>query len=111
MTDTNRMISRRKFLSLRRASERGSHRRTIVNQSGKGAVNIRYFWRAPWPSSDVYANWLIDEWNKKNGDRIRVNGASVDGETYKTKQTIEMKLRQPARCVLLVGRRSSQRIN
>src|SRR5258708_12888065 len=33
---------------------------------------------------------MIDEWNKKNGDRIRVNGASVDGETYKTKQTIEL---------------------
>ena len=36
-----------------------------------------------------YANWLIDEWNK-NGERIHVTGASVDGETYKTKQTIEL---------------------
>ena len=53
-------------------------------------VELRYFYRAPWPSSEIYANWMIDEWNKKNGDRIHVTGASVDGETYKTKQTIEL---------------------
>jgi raffinose/stachyose/melibiose transport system substrate-binding protein len=54
------------------------------------AVELRYFYRAAWPTSETYANWLIDEWNKKNGDRVHVTGASVDGETYKTKQTIEL---------------------
>jgi raffinose/stachyose/melibiose transport system substrate-binding protein len=58
-------------------------------------VEIRYFYRAPWPSSETYANYLIDEWNKKNGDRIHVTGASVDGETYKTKQTIELSSSSP----------------
>eukprot|EP01037_Dinobryon_pediforme_P023180 gene23180-24551_t len=58
-------------------------------------IEIRYFYRAPWPSSETYANWLIDEWNKKNGDRIHVTGASVDGETYKTKQTIELASSNP----------------
>jgi raffinose/stachyose/melibiose transport system substrate-binding protein len=58
-------------------------------------VELRYFYRAPWPSSEIYANWLIDEWNKKNGDRIHVTGASVDGETYKTKQTIELSSNNP----------------
>ncbi len=58
-------------------------------------VELRYFYRAPWPSSEIYANWLIDEWNKKNGDRIHVTGASVDGETYKTKQTIELASSNP----------------
>ena len=60
-----------------------------------GPVELRYFYRAPWPSSETYANWLIDEWNKKNGDRIHVTGASVDGETYKTKQTIELASSSP----------------
>jgi raffinose/stachyose/melibiose transport system substrate-binding protein len=58
-------------------------------------IEIRYLYRAPWPSSEVYANWLIDEWNKKNGTRIHVTGASVDGETYKTKQTIELASSNP----------------
>src|ERR1700693_6075519 len=58
-------------------------------------AEIQYFYRAAWPTSEIYANWLIDEWNKKNGDRIRVNGASVDGETYKTKQTIELSSDNP----------------
>lgn len=58
-------------------------------------IELRYFYRAPWPSSEIYANWLIDEWNKKNGDRIHVTGASVDGETYKTKQTIELASSNP----------------
>ena len=61
-----------------------------VTSSSAKSVEIRYFYRAPWPSSEVYANWLIKEWNQKNGDRIHVTGASVDGETYKTKQTIEL---------------------
>jgi raffinose/stachyose/melibiose transport system substrate-binding protein len=58
-------------------------------------VEIQYFYRAAWPTSEIYANWLIDEWNKKNGDRIKVTGASVDGETYKTKQTIEISSSDP----------------
>ena len=58
-------------------------------------VELRYFYRAPWPSSEIYANWMIDEWNKANGDRIHVTGASVDGETYKTKQAIELASSNP----------------
>ena len=58
-------------------------------------IELRYFYRAPWPSSEIYANYLIDEWNKKNGARIHVTGASVDGETYKTKQTIELASSNP----------------
>ena len=58
-------------------------------------AEIQYFYRAAWPTSEIYANWLIDEWNKKNGDRIQVTGASVDGETYKTKQTIEISSSDP----------------
>ena len=58
-------------------------------------VEIQYFYRAAWPTSETYANWLIDEFNKKNGDRIHVTGASVDGETYKTKQTIEISSSDP----------------
>ena len=59
------------------------------------AIELRYFYRAAWPTSETYANWLIDEWNKKNGDRVHVTGASVDGETYKTKQTIELTSSNP----------------
>jgi raffinose/stachyose/melibiose transport system substrate-binding protein len=58
-------------------------------------TEIQYFYRAAWPTSEIYANWLIDEWNKKNGDRVHVTGASVDGETYKTKQTIEISSSDP----------------
>jgi raffinose/stachyose/melibiose transport system substrate-binding protein len=58
-------------------------------------AEIQYFYRAAWPTSEIYANWLIDEWNKKNGDRVHVTGASVDGETYKTKQTIEISSSDP----------------
>src|SRR5271163_3906304 len=58
-------------------------------------AEIQYFYRAAWPTSEIYANWLIDEWNKKNGGRVHVTGASVDGETYKTKQTIELSSSTP----------------
>jgi raffinose/stachyose/melibiose transport system substrate-binding protein len=58
-------------------------------------IELNYFYRAAWPTSETYANYLIDEWNKKNGDRIHVTGASVDGETYKTKQTIEISSSEP----------------
>lgn len=66
-----------------------------VAMAAAAPVEIRYFYRAPWPSSEIYANWMIDEWNKNNGDRIHVTGASVDGETYKTKQTIELSSSNP----------------
>jgi raffinose/stachyose/melibiose transport system substrate-binding protein len=88
-----------------------SRRRFIQASAGVGAVaatsvsgirvakaapiELRYFYRAAWPTSETYANWLIDEWNKKNGDRVHVTGASVDGETYKTKQTIELTSSNP----------------
>jgi ABC-type glycerol-3-phosphate transport system substrate-binding protein len=68
---------------------------STVSTASAAATEIKYFYRAPWPSSEIYANWLIDEWNKKNGDRIHVTGASVDGETYKTKQTIELSSSNP----------------
>ena len=58
-------------------------------------VEIQYFYRAAWPTSETYANWLIDQFNKKNDGRIHVTGASVDGETYKTKQTIEISSSDP----------------
>src|SRR4029077_6926693 len=58
-------------------------------------AEIQYFYLEPLQTSEIYANWLIDEWNKKNGDRIHVTGASVDGETYKTKQTIEISSSEP----------------
>src|SRR3984957_9482825 len=58
-------------------------------------IEIRYFYRAAWPTPETYANWLIDNFNKKNEGRIHVTGASVDGETYKTKQTIEISSSAP----------------
>lgn len=58
-------------------------------------VELRYFYRAPWPSSEIYANYLIDTWNSEHGSMIHVTGASVDGETYKTKQAIELASSNP----------------
>src|SRR4029077_11973489 len=58
-------------------------------------TEIQYFYRAPWQTSEIYANWLIDEWNKKNGDRIHVTGARVDGEPYKTRRRTEVSSRDP----------------
>ena len=66
-----------------------------VGPARAAPIEIRYFYRAPWQTSEIYANWLIDEFNKKNGDRVHVTGASVDGETYKTKQTIEISSTAP----------------
>ena len=66
-----------------------------VRSAAAAPIELRYFYRAAWPTSEIYANWLIDEWNKKNGDRVHVTGASVDGETYKTKQTIELSSSSP----------------
>jgi len=67
----------------------------VIGNALAAPIELRYFYRAPWPSSEIYANWLIDEWNKKNGARIHVTGASVDGETYKTKLTIELSSSNP----------------
>src|SRR5258708_33644257 len=78
MTEINRLISRRKFLKSTALASAALTAGLSSTRAATSVVNIRYFWRAPWPLPDVYANWLIDEWNKKNGDRIRVNGASVD---------------------------------
>jgi raffinose/stachyose/melibiose transport system substrate-binding protein len=89
-------LSRRSFIQ----ASAGISAVAATSIAGIGAakaapVELRYFYRAPWPSSEIYANWLIDEWNKKNGDRVHVTGASVDGETYKTKQTIELSSSNP----------------
>jgi raffinose/stachyose/melibiose transport system substrate-binding protein len=66
-----------------------------VRSAAAAPIELRYFYRAAWPTSETYANWLIDQWNKKNGSRVHVTGASVDGETYKTKQTIELSSSSP----------------
>ncbi len=62
MTEMNRMISRRKFLKST-ALASAAFTAGLSSTRAAGVVNIRYFWRAAWPSSDTYANWLIDEWN------------------------------------------------
>jgi raffinose/stachyose/melibiose transport system substrate-binding protein len=93
--DTNG-LSRRRFI--RASAAVGAAAATSLSgiRPAKAAtIELRYFYRAAWPTSETYANWLIDEWNKKNGDRVHVTGASVDGETYKTKQTIELSSSNP----------------
>ena len=92
---SNRIFSRRYFMAAALAV--GSLAATIgvIAPAFAAPIEIRYFYRAPWPSSETYANWLISEWNKTNGSRIHVTGASVDGETYKTKQTIELASSNP----------------
>jgi raffinose/stachyose/melibiose transport system substrate-binding protein len=94
MTEKSGNISRRSFLKSS-ALAGAALSVGIARSKAADVTTIRYFWRAPWPSSDTYANWLIDEWNKKNGNRIKVTGASVDGETYKTKQIIELSSSNP----------------
>src|SRR6476660_6574925 len=91
----NRIFSRRSVIAAALAT--GALAATLggIASAAAAPIEIRYFYRAPWPSSETYANWLIDEWNKANGDRIHVTGASVDGETYKTKQTIELASSNP----------------
>ena len=89
-------VSRRKFLQSSALVGAASLAASTGLRPAKAApVELRYFYRAPWPSSEIYANWLIDEWNTKNGDRVHVTGASVDGETYKTKLTIELSSSSP----------------
>jgi raffinose/stachyose/melibiose transport system substrate-binding protein len=97
MVGSSSGLTRRKFLRSSAAIGAGA---AAVSGLGIGPalaapIELRYFYRAAWPTSETYANWLIDEWNKKNGDRIHVTGASVDGETYKTKQTIELSSSSP----------------
>ena len=94
-TPVNR-LTRRNFLRSTAFVGAGAATTAIGLTAAHAApVEIQYFYRAAWPTSEIYANWLIDEWNKKNGDRIHVTGASVDGETYKTKQTIEISSSEP----------------
>jgi len=96
MTEVRGGIVRRRFLkSTALFFAAAATLASAVAMANAAPVELRYFYRAPWPSSEIYANWLIDEWNKKNGDRIHVTGASVDGETYKTKQTIELSSSNP----------------
>ena len=96
MSNDTSSLSRRRFIQA--STSIGAVAATSI--AGIGAakaapIELRYFYRAPWPSSEIYANWLIGEWNKKNGDRVHVTGASVDGETFKTKQTIELASSNP----------------
>ena len=104
-------LTRRKFLRSTAAIGGGAAAANAFGLSSALAapIELRYFYRAAWPTSETYANWLIDEWNKKNGARIHVTGASVDGETYKTKQTIELSSSSPARHILFMGRRPRRR--
>jgi raffinose/stachyose/melibiose transport system substrate-binding protein len=89
-------VTRRHFLRSTTLVGAGAATTAIGLTPARAApVEIQYFYRAAWPTSEIYANWLIDEWNKKNGGRIHVTGASVDGETYKTKQTIEISSSDP----------------
>ncbi len=94
-TPLNR-LTRRNFLRSTAFVGAGAATTAIGLTPARAApVEIQYFYRAAWPTSEIYANWLIDEWNKKNGARVHVTGASVDGETYKTKQTIEISSSDP----------------
>ena len=93
-TRVNR-LTRRNFLRSTAFVGAGAATTAIGLTPARAApTEIHYFYRAAWPTSETYANWLIDEWNK-NGDRVHVTGASVDGETYKTKQTIEISSSDP----------------
>ena len=92
---SNRIFSRRRFMAAALAVGSLAAALGGITPASAAPIEIRYFYRAPWPSSETYANWLISEWNKVNGDRIHVTGASVDGETYKTKQTIELASSNP----------------
>jgi len=94
-TPENR-LTRRRFLQSTAIVGAGAATTTFgVTPALAAPIELNYFYRAAWPTSETYANYLIDEWNKKNGDRIHVTGASVDGETYKTKQTIEISSSEP----------------
>ena len=93
MSENN--LTRRKFLATTAAGLAAS---TIVSRSFGAAgkpIELRFFFRAAWPSSEPFNNWIMQQWNAKNGDRIHVTGSSADGETYKTKLTIELSSAAP----------------
>jgi raffinose/stachyose/melibiose transport system substrate-binding protein len=92
---TSHNPSRRHFLHTTAVAGAAAATTFGVGSARAAPVELRYFYRAAWPTSETYANYLIDEWNKRNGSRIHVTGASVDGETYKTKQTIELSSSSP----------------
>jgi raffinose/stachyose/melibiose transport system substrate-binding protein len=96
MSIDSNSVSRRHFIHASAGAAAVAATSIAGLRAAKAApVELRYFYRAAWPTSEIYANWLIDEWNKKNGERVHVTGASVDGETYKTKQTIEISSNNP----------------
>jgi len=88
-------ISRRKFLATTAAGIAAASLARPGFAASSKPIELRFFFRAAWPSSEPYNNWIIDQWNAKNGDRIHVTGSSADGETYKTKQTIELSSTTP----------------
>jgi ABC-type glycerol-3-phosphate transport system substrate-binding protein len=95
MSGSSHNLTRRKFLHSTAVAGAAAATTLGVGPAKAAPIELRYFYRAAWPTSETYANYLIDEWNKKNGDRVHVTGASVDGETYKTKQTIELSSSSP----------------
>jgi raffinose/stachyose/melibiose transport system substrate-binding protein len=88
-------ITRRKFIATTAAGIAATSLATRGIAASSKAIELRFFFRAAWPSSEPYNNWIIEQWNAKNGDRIHVTGSSADGETYKTKQTIELSSSNP----------------
>jgi raffinose/stachyose/melibiose transport system substrate-binding protein len=88
-------ITRRKFIATTAAGIAATSLATRGMAASSKAIELRFFFRAAWPSSEPYNNWIIEQWNAKNGDRIHVTGSSADGETYKTKQTIELSSSNP----------------
>jgi raffinose/stachyose/melibiose transport system substrate-binding protein len=88
-------ITRRKFLATTAAGLAAASLARPGFAASSQPIELRFFFRAAWPSSEPYNNWIIEQWNAKNGDRIHVTGSSADGETYKTKQTIELSSTNP----------------
>ena len=85
-------ITRRKFLATTAAGIAATSLVTRGVAASSKPIELRFFFRAAWPSSEPYNNWIMEQWNAKNGDRIHVSGSSTDGETYKTKQTIDTRV-------------------
>jgi raffinose/stachyose/melibiose transport system substrate-binding protein len=63
--------------------------------SQEGVVELKYFYRVTQPNMEANIKWFTDTFNERNKDRIHVTGYSVDGETYKTKITIELRAPEP----------------
>jgi hypothetical protein len=79
-----------------RASDRAgsSFRRAIgVGQSRLGRTQV--FLSRALGDVRILRQSAYRRGDKKNGDRMHVTGASVDGGTYKTKQTIEINYSNP----------------